>query len=139
MLIHLALAHPGAKLAPPPGTSRHAKFLQWMVFLSANVYEEVLRMYYSARYSARGDADATAIRQQAMSDFLEHVGLVSRSLGPYVLGAEYSIADVYLYMLAGWYPDGKAQLYEQLPALGAHAELLLRRTAVAEAEADHAS
>src|ERR1700684_2302645 len=52
ILIHLALLNPGAKLAPPPGTSRHALFLQWMVFLSANLYEAVLRIYYSARYSS---------------------------------------------------------------------------------------
>jgi hypothetical protein len=43
MLIHLALTHPQSALAPPPGTSRHAAFLQWMVFLSANAYEAVLR------------------------------------------------------------------------------------------------
>jgi GST-like protein len=46
MLIHLALAHPKSALAPQPGTNRHAAFLQWMVFLSANVYESVLRVYY---------------------------------------------------------------------------------------------
>ena len=37
MLIHLALSHPQAALAPQPGTSRHAVFLQWMVFLSAKI------------------------------------------------------------------------------------------------------
>src|ERR1700704_2047425 len=58
MLIHLALRHPQSALAPQPGTSRHAAFLQWMVFLSANVYDAALHIYYSARYSARGEADA---------------------------------------------------------------------------------
>src|ERR1700678_3677171 len=48
MLIHLAITQPRSALAPQPGTSRHAAFLQWMVFLSANVYEAVLRIYYSA-------------------------------------------------------------------------------------------
>ena len=37
MLIHLALENDRAKLAPPPGTPRHAIFLQWMSFMSANV------------------------------------------------------------------------------------------------------
>ena len=49
MLIHLALVQPRASLAPQSGTSGHAAFLQWMVFLSANLYEAVLRMYYPAR------------------------------------------------------------------------------------------
>ncbi len=139
MLIHLALAHPGAGLAPPPGTSRHAKFLQWMVFLSANVYEEVLRIYYSTRYSARGEADAGAIRQQATTDIIGHLDFIGQSLGPFVLGSEYSIADAYLYMLACWFPDGKEALYARLPALGAHARALGLRAAIKKVEADHAA
>src|ERR1700690_1724475 len=39
ILIHLALAHPGARLAPEPGTSAHARFLQWMGFFSGTVHE----------------------------------------------------------------------------------------------------
>jgi glutathione S-transferase len=138
MLIHLALVYPEAKLAPAPGTTRHARFLQWMVFMSANLYESVLRIYYSARFSSRGDADGDAIREQGTVDFLNCAGLIGRSLNPYVLGAEYSIADAYLYMLAGWYPD-KAELHAQLPALGAHAGLMRARPAIAKVDADHAT
>jgi GST-like protein len=139
MLIHLAAVYPQAALAPPPGTARHAQFLQWMVFLSANLYEAVLRMYYSARYSARGEADAAAIREQGITDFMTHLSLVCQNLGPYVLGSEYSIADVYLYMLASWYTGDKAQLRAGLPKLAAHSALLLARPAVAKVEADHAA
>jgi GST-like protein len=138
ILVHLSLAHPEAGLAPKPGTSRHALFLQWISVLSANLYEAALRIYYSDRYSARGAADADAIRSQATIAFLRHVELVSASLGPYLLGAEYSIADVYLYMLAGWYPGGKAQLHARVPALGVHAEALAGRPGLKKAEADHA-
>ena len=138
ILIHLALLHPEAALAPPPGSSAHAKFLQWMVFLSANVYEAALRIYYSDRYSERGAADAEAIRGRGTEDFLQFLGLISEELGPYVLGAGYSIADVYLYMLGSWYPDGKAALYERLPALGAHAEHLERRRALPKIDSEHA-
>lgn len=139
MLVHLSLAHPDSSFAPPPGTSRHAQFLQWMIFLSANVYEAALRMYYAVRYSNRGTADAEAIRQQGTSDFLTHLELVGRNLGPYVLGTEFSIADVYLYMLASWFPAGKEELYARLPALGAHAEKISLRPSVVKVEADHAS
>ena len=139
MLIHLADAHPKYALAPLAGTSRHAVFLQWMVFMSANLYEAVLRMYYSARYSASGEADAAAICEQGTADFVGHLGLLSQNLGPYLLGADYSIADVYLYMLASWYTGDKAQLHASLPKLGAHAALLLARPAVARVEVDHAA
>jgi GST-like protein len=138
MLIHLALGHPQSDLAPPSGTGRQAVFLQWMVFLSANVYEAALRMYYSARYSSRGETDAEAIRKQGTEDFCTHLALISQGLGPFVLGSEYSIADTYLYMLASWYPGEKSELYARAPKLEAHAKLMAARPAVQKVEADHA-
>jgi glutathione S-transferase len=137
MLIHLALGHPQSALAPPPGTARHALFLQWMVFLSANAYEAVLRIYYSGRYSTRGEADAEVIRKQGTEDLCSHLALISQGLGPFVLGSEYSIADTYLYMLASWYPGEKSELYARVPKLEAHTKLMAARPAVAKAEADH--
>jgi glutathione S-transferase len=137
MLIHLALVHPEASLAPRAGTAGHAKFLQWMVFLSANVYEAALRMYYSARYSAHGEVDAEAIREQGTADFRGHLALISRGLAPYVLGDRYSIADIYLYMLASWHLGEKSELYSRVPELEAHARQVAARPAVAKVEADH--
>jgi GST-like protein len=138
ILIHLALVHPDAGLAPPPGSGRHGRFLQWMVFLSANAYEAVLRVYYSDRYSTAGQADAEAVRQQGVSDLLQHLELIASHLAPYVLGDEFSIADVYLSMLASWFPDGKEAVFARLPALRRHAELLATRIAVSTVEAAHA-
>jgi len=138
MLIHIALGHPDSLLAPKAGTSANAVFLQWMVFLSANVYESALRMYYSARYSARGEPDAEAIRQQGSADFCTHLGIIGRSLKPYVLGADYSIADIYLYMLASWYPGERSELLTAVPELEAHGKLVSARPSVSKVEADHA-
>lgn len=137
MLVHLALQNDEAKLAPPPGTARHAIFLQWMSFMSANIYEAALRFFYSPRYSVRGEADAAAIREQAASDYGSYLTLIGRALGPYVLGAEYSLADAYLYMLASWFRD-KDSLFARVPALGAHAAKVSGRPAVVKVEADHA-
>jgi GST-like protein len=138
ILVHLALLHPEVALAPTPGTTRHAAFLQWMTFLSANLYESVLRVYYSDRYSSRGAADSAVIREQALADYRNHVELIARNLQPYVLGPEYSIADVYLYMLVSWYPE-RDQLARRLPTLAAHWDLVRARPAVAKVEADHAA
>jgi GST-like protein len=138
MLIHLALGHPQAALAPQAGGSKHAAFLQWMVFLSANVYEAALRIFYSDRYSTRGAADADVIREQGTVDFCAHLAIISQGLAPYVLGAEYSLADAYLYMLASWYPGDKAGLYAAAPKLQQHAKLVAARPAVAKVDADHA-
>ncbi len=138
ILIHLALAHPAARLAPQPGTSAHAQFLQWMVFLSANAYEAVLRIYYSDRFSTRGAADAEAIRDQGTADYLAHLRLIDARLAPHVLGADYSIADVYLYMLASWHPADQTQRFADTPRLAALISRIAMRPSIVKVEADHA-
>ena len=139
MLVHLAGAHPQAKLAPQAGSSRHALFLQWKVFLSANVYEAALRLYYPDRYSSSGSAGADSIREKATADFLSQLELISAQLGPYVLGDVYSVADPYLYMLASWAPGEQSALHARLPALGMHAARLAARPSIVKVEADHAT
>jgi len=139
ILIHLTNAHPAARLAPVAGSSAHAHFLQWMVFLSANAYEAVLRFFYPGRYSAAGEAAAAQIKRQALADWTNHLEIVHAALSPYVLGAELSAADLYLYMLASWYPLDDPALASRLPKLRQHAELLRHRPATCKAEKDHSA
>src|SRR5215472_6738566 len=138
ILIHLTNAHPEAGLAPAAGSTAHARFLQWMVFLSANLYEAVLRYYYSERYSTSGAASAPAIKAQALKDYGAHLERIHGELSPYVLGGKLSAADPYLHMLAAWYPEDEAPLASRLPKLAQHAGLLRRRPATLKAERDHA-
>jgi glutathione S-transferase len=137
ILIHLTNAHAAAALAPVAGSSAHARFLQWMVFLSANAYEAALRFFYPDRYSAAGEAAAAQIKRQALADWTSHFENVHAALSPYVLGAELSAADHYLYMLASWYPLDDPALAARLPKLRQHAELVRRRPATRKAEKDH--
>ena len=139
MLIHLAAAHPAANLAPAPGSSGHAMFLQWMVFLSANVYESALRIYYPQRYTSRGEADSAVVKAQAEMDYLAHLAILARNLSPYLLGERYSVADVYVYMLASWWPNGRSSLYTVAPGLERLCETVAARPAVIKVEADHAT
>ena len=138
ILIHLTDAHPEAGLAPPAGSTAHARFLQWMVFLSANLYEAVLRYYYCERFSTSGAAAAPAIKAQALIDYGAHLERIHGELSPYVLGEKLSAADPYLHMLAGWYPEDATPPASRLPKLAQHAELLRRRPATLKAERDHA-
>lgn len=137
MLIHLTNAHPEIGLAPPAGSTAHARFLQWMVYLSANLYEALLRYFYSERYSTSGAAAAPAIKAQALADYGAHLQRIHAELSPYVLGDQLSAADPYLHMMAGWYPD-QASLASRLPKLAEHAALLRKRPATRAAERAHA-
>jgi glutathione S-transferase len=138
ILVHLTAAHPEAGMAPPAGSSQHALFLQWMVYLSANLYEAILRYYYAERYSTAGAGAAPAIKAQALADYAAHLERIHRELSPYVLGAAYSAADPYLHMLAAWYPEAERPLAARLPKLAQHAELLRQRQATRTAEREHA-
>jgi glutathione S-transferase len=111
-----------------------------LMFESAAMLVHLALQYPAASLAPKpGNADSDAIRQKGVADFLAHLELASRGLRPYLLGPEYSVADVYLHMLASWYPNGNAELHERLPALGAHAALLSARPAMAKVEADHAA
>ena len=137
LLIYLSSAFPAARLAPAPGTSAHARFLQWMVYLSANLYESALRYYYADRYSSAGAQGAPAIQARALEQYSHHLGTLAATLSPYVLGETYSAADPYLYTLAGWHPE-LASLQQRLPSLARHAELLRQRASTRRSEQDHA-
>ena len=138
MLIYIAGAYPAAHLAPPVDTPDYAHFLQWLVSLSANLYETVLRYYYSERYSTGGAVAAADIKAQALSDYRRQLVALDKELRPYLLGETYSLADPYLYMLASWYPQDVSALMKELPALARHARLIRERPAVVRAEQDHA-
>jgi len=138
ILIYLASAFPAARLAPPPGSSAHARFLEAMVSLSANLYDTALRYYYAARYSSAGEAAAAGIRAQAGAAYTALIEAQAQRLAPYVLGASYSAADPYFYMLSGWHEEAAA-LRARLAPLARHAELVRARAATARAEAANAA
>src|SRR5579863_2485090 len=79
ILIHLTDLYPAARLAPPPTTTAHARFLQWMTFLSSSLYETAIRYYYAERYSSAGADAAEQIKAQALSDYGRHLEFAQAS------------------------------------------------------------
>ena len=131
--LHLTERHPQARLAPTHGTPEHARLLQWMFYLAANLYECARRIYYPAAYS--GEASAEQVKQKAVRDFPEVVGPVVPALKPYVLGKEISAADFYLYVVGGWLPEGRDPVHRRWLAVAEHSRLLAERASVRTVEA----
>jgi len=125
MVIHLCGEQPG-KLAPEPGSAAHALFLQWMVFLSASLYETYLRYFYSDRYG-----DAASVKQAAGSELDTLYGIIEQGLHPRLLGEALTGADFYLWMLSSWH-DSPDALYRKFPKLGTLAKEISQRPAVAK-------
>jgi glutathione S-transferase len=102
MMLHLADALPAARLAPAPGTPARAQHDRWLVFMAVNIYEGELRKAYSDRYT--DDASGvTGVRTSADAYVKRHHAILEDAIvGPFILGPDMTMADVYLWMLAGW-------------------------------------
>lgn len=102
MMLHLADALPAARLAPAPGTPARAQHDRWLIFMAVNIYEGELRKAYSDRYTD-DPAGVEGIRTSADAYVKRHHAILEEAIvGPFILGAQMSMADVYLWMLAGW-------------------------------------
>jgi len=103
LLLLLAERHPGAALAPLPGTAARATFLQWIAHL-ANTLQPAFRQWFypqdfapiehekESKESARRRIEAAWTRLDA------HLA----AHGPHVLGEHFSVADLYATMLMRW-------------------------------------
>jgi glutathione S-transferase len=102
--LHLAACYPDKRLGPVPGTTEHAVFLRWMIFMSANVYEGVLRAGYPERYTT-DPSGARAVSEAGENRLGEALRTIEAELepGPFLLGATMTLADVYLAMMFNWY------------------------------------
>ena len=103
----------------------------------ADVREAALNVYYADHYLTDGELDADSVCRQARAQYVASLAMVSPSLNPYLLGRIYAVADVYLYMLAAWWPGARTQFNASLPKIGAHSALVASRAAIVKAAADH--
>jgi GST-like protein len=103
ILLTLADRHPGAALLPPPGDSGRARALRWMTLAAAEFYPHVTRADYPERFTP-DPTQAPAIRARAVEMGREIWRLVEREAAPdpFVLGARFSLADIYLSALTRW-------------------------------------
>lgn len=102
--LYLAERHPEAKLMPAPGTPSRGHFLQWLTFLTNTVQEALGRWHHPDHY-----ADETEHRQAIQANAEQSLDKLWQQLdaalgrdGPYLLGEQFSVADIYLAMLARW-------------------------------------
>ncbi|MEO0748387.1 MAG: glutathione S-transferase family protein [Pseudomonadota bacterium] len=106
ILLHLADAHPGCGLAPPPGSSARAQHDRWLAFAHANCYEGVLRVFYSDRYTT-DPAQAEPVSKAALAYVIRHLNMMADGMGtgPFMFG-EYPMAVDYLvWIMTTWLVD----------------------------------
>lgn len=103
IVLHLADAHPAARLAPPVGSMERARYYRWLLFLASTVQPLFRNWYYPAEVAGEGNVEAVkaaaAARLEPCWEQLDaHLG----GHGPYLLGERLSAADFHLTMLMRW-------------------------------------
>jgi glutathione S-transferase len=135
IVLHLCDAHPGAGLAPAPGTRERSHFHQWLAWLTNTLQAALIVYFYPERWVKEGNTEGAAeVKAQAqarigpMLDQLD--ALVAGNGGPWVMGAAYSALDPYVFTLCRWtrnFSTGKAR---ERTHLGPYLQRMSERPAV---------
>jgi glutathione S-transferase len=130
ILMHLADAHPEANLVPACGTSERSQINRWLLFFSANIYEGELRKIVGHQYTTDPDG-GEAVKASAIEYVNRHYEIFETVLGdgPYFLNNNFTILDIYVWMLAQWM-DAK-WLKDNCPKILRLADIVKARPAVA--------
>jgi glutathione S-transferase len=103
LVLHLADAHPGAGLAPEPGTIERARLYQWTFFLANTVQPAFRRWFYPGEAAGPDAADANKDGARvAIEAAWDRIDAHLQAQGPYLLGERVSAADFLLTMLMRW-------------------------------------
>ena len=139
--ILLWLAERQGALVPAAAAAR-GRALKWLFYLSNTLHADLRVLFYSARYVDRPEA-IPALRAAMHTRVAGHFALldaeIARHGGPWLLGPELSICDIYLAWCARWaqiYPQGDVlarDVLRRLPQLWALLLALEQRASVQRA------
>lgn len=129
--LHLADRNPGALLAPALGTAARGEFYKWLIHLTNTLQAELITYFYPERLvdEAGAAAQVKAHAEARVGAILDRIEAALTARGPYLLGATFSVADLYLLMLARW-TRGLARPARARPALRRLLDRLVERPAV---------
>jgi glutathione S-transferase len=117
-----------AKLTPPPGTIARARLQAWLNFISSELHKGGLGPLF---YPALDERAKDVFRERLKTRFAfvdQHL-----STHEYLLGQDYSIADLGLYAITGWTPRVGFDIHAY-PNLVAHQARIADRDAVREVQ-----
>ena len=101
--VFLCDRHPEIQLAPGPTDSDRGLFLQWLFFFSSSLQNAFQMTYYPNRFCA-SSKDEASVKRRSTSRLQELWQVVDAAIGEkdWLLGNQFSAADIYLFMLTTW-------------------------------------
>lgn len=126
------------KLVPAPGTPQRATILRWLTFTVSTLQPANRRLFYPERFSTdpthvEGIAKQADQHQLAAWKILDEHAL---SEGPFILGQDYTIADIYLTMFSTW-RDDPLEIRRMFPKVGRLVEAAIERPATRRVLEEH--
>lgn len=120
IMMYLAERHGLTHLAPSVSDPYRGKFLTAVFFIADDIQPEVKRFYYPHRYSPR-EADNESVQRRAKEAVFERLSIIESRVaekGPFQLGEQFSLADLYLcYWIATLHLEGVNQRFPVLTRL----------------------
>lgn len=136
LLTYVAQRFPEAQLAPANAFGL-ARMQEFNGYLASTVHIAHAHRPRAARWADEPEAQA-AMQRKVPANMTECFQLIERHYlahtdqGPWVLGAQYSVADGYLFTMAGWLKSDGVDM-AQFPRVAAHHARMAARPAVQRA------
>ena len=132
--LYIAEKYPDTALMPPAGSDEWAKTLRWLTLLTNTAQASFLRWYYPDQYTADTDG-LEAVQEAAVEELARVAEVLAAEIadGPFLIGAQFTVADGFLAMLTGWSGDLSAgSRWSDNPTLAAHYKAVAQRPAAGE-------
>ena len=133
LLTYVAQRFPQAQLAPLSDPFAMARMQEFNSYLASTVHVAHAHGRRASRWADTPEAIAD-MQRKVPQTMAECFALIEQHYlqGPWVLGDTYSVADAYLFTLAGWL-EGDGVDMQQFPKVAAHFQRTAQRPAVAKA------
>jgi len=117
ILIHLADAHPDARLAPPVGDPKRAQYLRWMAYVSSAIYALFWIKGDPMRIAA-SEADAPRVITRVHDRIAACWAAMDKQITPgrYILGDALTVLDLYVTVVSRFGP-WRTRFYQTAPKM----------------------
>lgn len=134
LLLYVAQTHPGAQLAPLDDPFRLAHMQEFNSYLASTVHVNHAHRPRASRW-ADDEAAQKSMQAKVAQNMRGAFSVIEQhylSDKPWVMGEQYTVADGYLFTMAGWLKSDGVDMAE-FPRVAAHFERMKARPAVQRA------
>jgi glutathione S-transferase len=124
---YLADQKPQSGLAPQAGTFERYRLQEWLNYITSELHKS-----FGALFNSATPEDYKPIVREALASRFAYLDSHLAKSGPYLTGAQFTVADAYLYVMTLWTKFVKIDL-NQWPTLKAYSDRVAARPKVQEA------